>query len=300
MYIQKNLIHLFTAAIVCSTLGCADDQTVEETVGSEETTVEDEQDGSKALSVDGRVFSIPAPAQTAVMLKSLGTGYNKELAAATDLSSQMSSKEEKALLMGVYGADLAYSVAFQDGQTGLNLFKTIQKVAADLSLENAIDKELVDRFMGNVGNDDSLLVLSGAAYRAADRYLKQNDRNDISSLVLAGGWLETMHIALSVHTAEPSPILAQRIAEQSSALGNLVSILESSSTNEKIAGLISGLQDLNSMFNQIPVSYTFEEPATDVANKTTFINSATSYELSGDTLASINEKVMALRTLILS
>lgn len=282
-------------------VGCADEPTSDESVVDDSANIEqEEQDGSKALSVDGRVFSIPAPAQTAIMLKGLGMGYDEELTADPESAAKMSSKEGKALLMGMFGADLAYSVAFQDGQSGITLFKAIEGIAADLSLENAVDKELVERFMSNVGNDDSLLVLSGAAYRAADQYLKRNDRNDVSSLVLAGGWLETMHIALSVHSNEPNPVLVQKIAEQRSALSNLVAVLESARENERVASLIAGLDELNTLFQNVKESYTFEEPATDVANRTTFINSKTKFEMDDEMLQLISDKVGELRSMMLS
>ena len=258
MYAYKKSIALSTVLAGLLLVGCADDPAPEGTDVDDSANIEqEEQDGSKALSVDGRVFSIPAPAQTAIMLKGLGMGYDEELSADPEMAAKMSSKEGKALLMGVFGADLADSVAFQDGQSGITLFKAIEGIAADLSLENAVDKELVDRFMSNVGNDDSLLVLSGAAYRAADQYLKRNDRNDVSSLVLAGGWLETMHIAISVHSNEPNPVLVQKIAEQRSALSNLVAVLESARENERVANLISGLDELNKLFQSVAVSYAF-------------------------------------------
>lgn len=300
MSIKSKLPFLLTAFLLLGAVACTDDPGADE-VKIDDSAVDDQDaDGSKALKIDGRVFSVPSPAQTALMLKNLGMGYDKGLSASPELASQLTSKEEKALLMGMYGADLAYSVSFQDGQTGITMFKAIEGVAADLSLENAVDKNLVDRFMSNVGNDDSLLVLSGVAYRAADQYLKRNDRNDISSLVLAGGWLETMHIALAVYAAEENEELAQRIAEQRSALNNLVSVMESSSTNQKVSDLISGLGELNQLFQAVPVSYDFEEPATDVANKTTFINSKSNFDLEGSSLQSISEKVTSLREMILS
>ena len=290
------------AALMITGLGaCTDESVVEDTdavTGAQEE--QPDADGSKTLHVDGRVFSVPSPAQTAIMLKSLGKGYDKSLAVQVDDATAMTTKEEKALLMGMYGADLAYSVAFQDGQTGLKVFKGIERVASDLSLSNAIDKSLVSRFMENMQNDDSLLVLSGVAFRAADKYLKENDRNDISSLVLAGGWIETMNISLSVYASEPDAQLASRIAEQRSALSNLITIMSSSSSNEKVSDVLAGMNELNALFETIPVEYIFEKPTTDVENRTTFINSSTKVDLEGDVLQAISEQVKALRTRILS
>jgi len=286
--------------MISALVACTDESVVDDSDTTRSEPEQDDAEGSKTLNVDGRVFSVPSPAQTAIMLKSLGKGYNKALIVDPAATAQMATKEEKALLMGMYGADLAYSVAFQDGQTGLRMFKAIEGVASDLSLSNAIDKSLVNRFMSNMENDDSLLVLSGVAFRAADQYLKENDRNDISSLVLAGGWIETLNISLSVYAAEPDAKLASRIAEQRSALSNLVAIMSSSSSNEKVADVLAGMNELNSLFKAIPVEYSFEKPVTDVENKTTFINSTTKVNLEGDGLQSITEKVEALRTRILS
>lgn len=291
---------LISFTLLTTFYSCTEEPVVDDAVDMDVDDQDANESTSKSLSVDGRVFSVPSPAQTALMLKSLGKGYDKELVVDPSLLEKMTSKGEKALMMGVFGADLAYAVAFQDGQTGLKMFQAVERVAVDLSLSNAIDKTLVERFMGNMQNDDSLLVLSGAAFSAADQYLKENDRNDISSLVLAGGWLETLNTSLSVYSKDPDDALALRIAEQRSALNNLVAIVESSSGNEKVNGFIQGLNELNSMFQSIPMEYQYEKPTTDIANKTTFINSTTTVDLEGDVLEKITAKVKELRQLITS
>jgi hypothetical protein len=60
--------------------------------------------------------------------------------------------------------------------------------------------------------------------------------------------------------------------------------------------LVDQLIDLYGEFEEIKVTYTFVKPTTDVANKTTTINSTTSVDISDAQLKAITEKVAAIRS----
>jgi len=40
------------------------------------------------------------------------------------------------------------------------------------------------------------MVLVSLAYQASDTYLKNNKRDDLSTLILCGGWIEGMHFSV--------------------------------------------------------------------------------------------------------
>ena len=255
---------------------------------------------TELLNVGGKLFSIPSPVQTAFAIRAAGLKYNKDLTAPLDKGESLTGRVSQALILGVYGADLAYVTVHKDGQRALATMQSIEKIGGRLELTNAFDRALLDRFRSNLGSEDSLLRFSGTAFRAADQYLKNNERHDVSALVLAGGWLESLHLTVSDATALKDQTLMNRIGDQKSTLDGLVELITASDKDGASAELLASLKELQGLFNGITRTYAFEQPVTDPAAKTTFINSRSTVVIPAETLAAISAKVGAIRSKILA
>ena len=77
----------------------------------------------------------------------------------------------------------------------------------------------------NRNDRDSLLNIISETYWNVDAYLKENGRDNISALMIAGGWVEGLYIATQVSKTHDTPELRQRIAEQKLSLGELISLM---------------------------------------------------------------------------
>lgn len=253
----------------------------------------------QVMRIGDRVFSIPSPAQTALAIREAGLPYRKDLPLPLESASTGAGKTNQATLLGMLGADLAYVTVHQDGQRAMATLQAIEKVGNALDLGNAFDKSLLDGFKKNLGNEDSLLLFSGTAFRAADRYLKENDRDDVGVLVLAGGWIESLHLVLNDAEAVNVRTLVHRIGDQRGTLDGLVALLEKQADADA-GGLLQGLRGLQGQFSGIKRVYTYEEPVTDASARTTYINSKSSVEIPPATIDAIREQVNALRAQIIA
>ena len=253
-------------------------------------------DGGGVVNVGGKLFSIPSPVQTALLIRSSGAAYQRDLLMDKNKAEALTGRMGRALAVGMFGSDLAYATIHKDGQTALATLQTIEKLSAALEMGNAFDKGLVDRFKRNVNTQDSLLRLSGEAFRAADRYLKTNERGDVASLVLAGGWIGSLHLALAHATGDAQAKLAPRIAEQRKALDDLIALIEANDKDRQCAALCADLKTLKQAFAGLKSTYTFEKPVTDAASRTTFINSTSTVTITPQDLSVIAEQVSTLRT----
>gem|GEM_PF-91436 len=255
---------------------------------------------TELLTVGGKVFSIPSPVQTAFAIRKAGLKYQKDLAAPLEKGETLTGRMAQAAVLGMYGADLAYVTVHKDGQRALATMQAIEKLGGKLELTNAFDRALMDRFKSNLGSEDSLLRFSGTAFRAADQYLKSNDRDDVSALVLTGGWIESLHLTISDPSALKDQTLVNRIGEQKTTLTGLIELLERSDKDQAAATLITALKELQAEFAAVTSTYVFEKPVTDVAAKTTFINSTSTVNIPAEKLAAISAKVAAIRSMILA
>ncbi|MCB0794399.1 MAG: hypothetical protein KDB88_06650, partial [Flavobacteriales bacterium] len=196
---------------------------------------------------------------------------------------------------GAYGADLAYRTIHGDGQGAMKSLKAVESLSAQLEMTNAFDKALMERFKAHVDQEDSLLRLSGEAFQSADQYLKANDRNDLSALILAGGWIETLHLSVISATSSQDKGLMDRIGSQGRALKDLVSLLEEGDKDGSCAALCADLRDLGVVYQGIATTYTYEEPVTTVKDKTTYINSRSTVEIDMEQVAAISDRVAVMR-----
>lgn len=268
------------------------------TADSLKTTQDLPQGG--VVGVGGKLFSIPSPVETAMLIRKAGMPYSKDLLLATDGASRFATLPQRSLALGVYGADLAYVTVHRDGQRAMHTLRTVEELSHALDLSNAFDKQLSDRFKRSINSEDSLLRFTGVAFRSAQEYLKQNSRDDVSAWILAGGWVESMYLTVAQLEEAPDATVSRRIAEQHRTLKNLVVLLENSDKEKASPALVTGLKELLQAYDGVKSSYVYKAPTVDATNKTTYLNSTSEASTPPGTLRAIREKITAIRTSIIA
>lgn len=297
---SKNYFNLRNQLIVFSTIaafsfGCGTDEASHEET---ETTQEDKTspNQSQLMEIDGKVFSIPSPIQTAALIKNSGTNYNKAMLNVPSNVTKYSTNFKKAINLGVFGADLGYVTLYEQTQDAISYLTAIKSIGDDLGVSSAFDMELVSRFEKNIGNQDSLLVLVSDAYKSSDRYLKNNQQNDVGGLILAGGWIESLYFATNAAEMTSNEDVIKRIGEQKATLSNLIKLLTPFYSKPEFTSLIDKLIELDDLFASIEITYTYVKPTIDAQNKTTTINSTTEVNFTNEQLKAITAKTLEIRS----
>lgn len=252
-----------------------------------------------ALNVGGELFSVPSPIQTALLIQKSGVAYDKTILNPGSKNGQYTSDYAKALNLGIYGADLGYVSMYNQSQDALGYLGAVKQLADKLGVSAAFDQQTMKRINDNISNKDSMLVLVGIAYRASDAYLKTNKRTEISSLILTGGWIESMHFSITAYNKKQTDEIKYRIAEQKQALGSIIKLMNSHNMPDA-AELVKELEDLAKVYEGITFKYNFVEPTTDEAKKTTYINSTTEVIVNKEQLDQIAAKILIIRNNIIN
>jgi hypothetical protein len=302
MPLQDTLKWTMAGVFGLSLLACGGEQAGGDGAGTGTDSLDTvvETPSTNVMKVGGHLFSIPSPVQTAMLFRRLGIGYQKELPLAIDQANTLTGKVGRSLALGMYGADLAYVTVQKDGSKALATLGIIEQLSAQLDLSNAFDKALLDRFKKNVSSEDSLLVLTGSAFRAADEYLKENGRNDVSALVLAGGWIESLYLTMNATSSRNDHQLAQRIGEQKRTLDDLIQLVQEADQDSLCGPFIAELKKLQAAYAGVTSTYVFEKPVTDAKTKTTHINSMSTVTVSPEQIKAIGEQVIKMRSTILA
>lgn len=251
------------------------------------------------VNVGGELFSVPSPIQTALLIQKSGVTYDKSILHTSNKVNTYSTDYLRALNLGIYGADLGYVSLYNQTQDAIGYLGALKQLADKLGVSAAFDAATMKRIEGNITNKDSMLVLVGIAYRSSDAFLKNNQRNDVSSLILTGGWIESMHFSVTAYKAKNTNELKWRIAEQKLALGSLIKIL-SNYPGEEVKSLAAQLNDLSKVYEGITFKYNFVEPTHDSLKKLTYINSTTEVMVSDEQLTQIADKIQEIRNKIVN
>lgn len=294
----KKLPLYFFGVAALAIASCGDSDTTGDPITTVDPNVLD-TGANMVANINGKIFSIPSPFQTADLIKKSGAPYNGDLLNPSGNAVNYSTKFSKALNLGVFGADLGYATMYDNNNEALSYLTSVEQLSKELDMGGAFSESIMNRFSENMGNQDSMLVIVSDAYQAGDEYLKNNERDQEAGLILTGGWIEALYFATSTLEQKKDQNIINRIGEQKTTLDNLIEMLEQYNNEESYANLIQELQDLYYEFDNVSYSYTYVKPETDEANQLTTIKCKSEVKISDENLKAIAEKIKDIRTKII-
>jgi hypothetical protein len=287
-------------AFCLSTVSCGS-KDKDGTTGGEEIQ-EPDPDTAKTTIMNfcGQIFSIPSPVETSLLIQKSGAAFSTEVINPHS-SDDYKDNFTQALNLGVYGADLGYVAMYEQSAEQIRYLNQARKLSDALGIADAFNPQTMKRINDNITSNkkDSLLVLVGVVYRASDAFLKNNSRCQMSSLILVGGWLESINYAAQINKTKSNTDLKNRIAYQKQSLAGIIKLLEPFKENDCVA-LREKLIDLGSSYEGIKFNYVYEKPETDALNKVTTINSHTDVVITNEQLKQITDKVKSLRDWVIN
>lgn len=198
--------------------------------------------------VDLVISDIPFPFEILDRLHSSKVPFDQKKMNDLNSVAKYSQYNSKALNLGVYGADLAYVVTYEQFQQIGSYVKNAKKLAEDLHIPFAFNKEMLDKYSKFKDNKDSLTQVVYDSYNAVDKTLKGDQRVGIAALVVTGSWLEGLY--LSTQTAGNAPAgeekaeLYKTIGAQRQSLTIVIKLLSEYKDDAYIAQLIKDLEEI--------------------------------------------------------
>jgi hypothetical protein len=137
--------------------------------------------------------------------------------------------------------------------------------------------------------------LVSEAYKRADIYLKENEKDDVAALVVAGGWIEANYLSCMIIKENNNKLITKRLIEQKASLYTLVNMLEQLGSNDDYWDLAAELQELYSLYESIEFSYEYIPSVADFENKTTTLKSKRESNATSEQINAIIEKLLLIR-----
>ena len=211
--------------------------------------------------------NITSPVEIANLLLMMDVPFSADFLASSLEANEKSTLFDKALSLGVLGADLGYLNIYEMTGTSINILSSISKLASDLNVSQFFDFETIKRLSLNRNNLDSLLFLSVDSYNQIDDFLRDNGRGNLSSLIIIGMWLEGQYFATQVVGQYPNKQLRDRIGEQKIILNDLILLATPYKSLNVDYGILCGyLNDIKSAYDDVQITYTLGDPIREERN----------------------------------
>lgn len=198
-------------------------------------------------------FQVPSPGEMLSFIKAVGKRDKNKTTFLNPIENlnKYTDNKLKALNFGIYSTDLSYCSIFNMGAESIKYFKTVKQLGDQLGLSSTIQPDVLARIEKNIDNTDSLTLITDDLYYSTFETLDESKQGEVLALVVAGGWIESMYIAVHmVDKFQPNNPVIQRIVDQKYTLENLIEFLKKHEANsEDIKQVNADLNTLMQSFN---------------------------------------------------
>ncbi len=224
------------------------------------------------------IYPLPDNNEVTKMLNSIGIAYMLGTSNTVENVNRYFTAKSKAYNIGVYGSDLSYASTYQMTQETMLYLEAVNQLGSDLGISSIYNEDLLTRIDENINDKDSLVeIISLTIYETYD-YLNKNGKEDLSILMVAGGWVEAMYLTTNVSAnVQNNPEIVKIIYSQKPGLDKLIEIVEARKDNPDVKELLDDLQPIKEAFN-----------------------AATSENMTADQVKALSVAIEKLRTKIIS
>ncbi len=253
----RNLIYFFLITFFVLSCGpSSEDIDVPiDTTGITGGTPQEDSDAIEQI-----VQSFSSPVEMAALLKDVGVPFSLKYLCPTDNADDYNTNFKKALALGIFSIDLGYMNIYKKSSSIINHITVIKRLADGLKVGQFFDFQTIKDLAVNGENLDSLMYLSVNSFNQMDSYLRENDRANLSILIITGMWVEGLYIASQVQKEKANKDVAERIGEQKIVLNDIWLILKNYISDKNFSELVADLEDIKTVFDQVKITYEVGEP----------------------------------------
>lgn len=211
-------------------------------------------------AIENMTQNISSPIETAALIKKLDVPFSRNFIASTDHIDHYNTNFKQAMILGIYGADLGYLNMYGKTSVAVDFLTSIKKLANKLKIGQFFDFQTLKRLASSNENVDSLIYISQRNFNQMYKYLRENNRSNISVLMMAGVWIEGMYLTGQVYKMDPDPELREAIGEQKIMLSDLMILLRNYERDPDFAELIEDYEDIYDLFKKVKITYEQGEP----------------------------------------
>lgn len=244
---MKKLSFLFIAASALFIYSCSGGS------GNNESNNDSTSMSTDMTQIESNTtYKLPSPVELYLLIKDDGAIFKQDELHKIEEVSKYMTNEKKAINFGVYASDMAYCSVFEKQQETHTYFKTLKSLAENLGITQGYESVIIERLDKNLYNSDSLYQITKDSYYEVCSYLEENNKSEVLSQILLGGWTESIFLAISsVEKFSPDNLIVVRVTEQALVLEQLIEYLKTLKNGKANSEYLNQLIDLQYSFDKL-------------------------------------------------
>ncbi|MGN0000437.1 MAG: hypothetical protein ACI35U_03920, partial [Marinilabiliaceae bacterium] len=144
------------------------------------------------------LYTLPAPVEMASIIKQTGVKFNDQLLNDLSKSPKYTTNLKMGINLGIYATDMSVSGMFEQSQRMVDYLNAIKDLTKRLGIMKVLDEAAIEKLdKSDISKQEALDVIS-QVYMNTNQYLTENNRRNIATIVMAGGWTEGLFLALNL------------------------------------------------------------------------------------------------------
>ena len=250
MYLKQRF---FLFAIPFLLLACEETNTTTFSKLPSSNLNQDSSTNQQESHVEKIYFNVPSTMKTAYILKKAGATYDASFPLNPNKANDDFTTEQQALLLGIYGSDLNYTIVSNKNQETIYYLNSINSLGEKLGLGNILNQEMKNRIEKNVNSKDSMQVIITDLFWKIEQSLNEDGRSRIGALIVTGGWIEGLYVATQIAIKMPENIkIKSIICQQKFSSKDVLELVKNSCSSEYISDVVlRPLKQINASLSTI-------------------------------------------------
>ncbi len=245
-------------------------------------------------------YGLYSPDEISNIFKNADITYSPEFMAPAHYASKFSGSSKIALNLGVYGANFSITKLFNNTEDALSYMEAISLLSKKLGIPEDLFSSSYSEIEKHADNIDSLSLIVNQSFNQITDYLMENDRENSISLILLGGWTESLYLAMKfMDNGKPNNKIIEKIVQQKYSLNFLMSILKNTYQDPAVTHYYQQYRVLQNYFERMVYSYRKEDFQIDTVNKV-ILSSWAQLNYTNEDMLKLKKYTMLLRENIIT
>ncbi len=272
-----------------------DDSSNDTTISTANSSMDEDLNKSKTI-----MYTLPAPVEIASIIKETGVKLDDQILNDLSKSSKYDTNIKMAINLGIYATDMSLSGMFNQSQRMVDYLSTFKDLTRNLGIIKVFDEDLIKKLENTDLSKDEALNIISEVYMNTNQYLVENNRKNIATIVMAGGWIEGVYLALNlVDVSKMSKEISERIVAQKLTLTTLFNIIDSQDpdgADQDLAYVRGKLSEIKGVYDYVTIDNVGRVSAlTDPEAMTTTIKANSVGKIDEAILEALKNKVNEVR-----
>ncbi len=248
------------------------------------------------------IQNISSPVEMAELIKKSGVEFSQKVLNKPEKIQDYNTSFKRALNLGAFSADLGYINTFDKNTIVVSYLLGIKELAEGIKVGQFFDFNALKEMATNSNNLDSLRETSVNSFNKMDSYLRDQNRNHISSLIVTGAWVEGLYITSNVIKETKDVELINRIGEQKDIIDILLIILNNYNKDASFDELVQRMEQLKQAYADVKITIEFGEPKRIEKDGAIIIvqDEVSHVDITPEQVANIIKEIESLRDFIVS